>query len=398
MPARLTRFSVTNVRSVASVSLQFETGAPLVVLGENGAGKSSLVEAFEILRKASRSNFTDEVRDVHGLRFLRHGSAALALTTAFSNGVVYEISLRCDRDWLRVEQERLIDTSTRQEFIVLAPNGTREVPFDGGGRIALGERDTALGTVARNAPRGSPLREAFEAVDSMQVHLPFSIGSLWGRRERKLASAMRSSTPMYEATRLERHGDNLAAAFHELKNGAADDWNWALRWVQRGLGGALQSVNVKLDSSGGGVVALKYAGLEQEVRADALSDGTLAWLAHVALATLARRHRPAVVVFDEPELHLHPGLQATLAELYSELAESCPVVLATQSDRLIDALPSPEASVVLCELDESRETKLFRPEVGQLRGWLERHRFADLRSDRLEDRYFTVPMVASRDE
>lgn len=398
MTTPLSRITVTNVRSLAFVDLHFQSGAPLVVLGENGAGKSSLVEAFEILRKACRPNFVDDLREVHGIRFLRVGSPTAVITAEFGGSLVYELGLELDGDRPRIFQEQLSELTSGRQLVTLDQNGHRQVQLDERSTLSVTERDTVIGTAGRFASGDHSIRAAFDALESLQVHLPFSLGPLWGRRERKLVAPLRASTPMYEASRLERHGDNLAAAFHELKNGESANWDWVQRWVRRGLGDAVQNVNVKLDSSGGGVVALKYSGVEQDVRADSLSDGTLAWLGHVALAALARRNKPSAVVFDEPEVHLHPGLQATLAELYAELAESCPVLLATQSDRIVDALPAPEASVVLCELDEQRATKLYRPEPGQLRKWLEKHRFADLRYDRLEDRYFTVPMVAERKE
>lgn len=398
MPAPLTRLTVTNVRSLAHVDIHFQSGAPLVVLGENGAGKSSLVEAIEILRKTARPNFVEDLREVHGLRFIRAGSPTALVSAELGGNLVYELGVGFDDERPRIFHEQLRELDSGREFVTTEKHGRRQVRLDEQSTQSVTERDTVIGTAGRFASGDHSIRAAFNALESIQVHLPFSLGPLWGRRERKLLSAIRSSTPMYEASRLERHGDNLAAAFHELKNGESANWDWAQRWVRRGLGDAVQSVNVKLDSSGGGVVALKYTGVEQEVRADSLSDGTLAWLGHVALAALARRNKPSAVVFDEPEVHLHPGLQATLAELYAELAESCPVLLATQSDRIVDALPSPEASVVLCELDEQRATKLYRPEPGQLQKWLAKHRFADLRYDRLEDRYFTVPMVAERKE
>jgi len=88
---------------------------------------------------------------------------------------------------------------------------------------------------------------------------------------------------------------------------------------------------------------------------------------------------------DEPELHLHPALLARVVGLLEEAAEHAPVVLATHSDRLLDALTDPVASVVLCELDEQRAVRLRRPNAERLADWLEEYRgFGSIRAEGYE--------------
>mgnify|MGYP003592898466 CR=1 FL=1 len=52
---------------------------------------------------------------------------------------------------------------------------------------------------------------------------------------------------------------------------------------------------------------------------------------------------------DEPELHLHPGLLTRVVQFLAASAESHPVLLATHSDHLLDALTEPARSVRVCE-------------------------------------------------
>ena len=82
---RITRVRIRNVRAIASVDL--EVSRPLTVLiGENGSGKSTIVECLELLRKAAEPNFFQLLYTIHrgmpGL--LRKGASALEL------GVVVE--------------------------------------------------------------------------------------------------------------------------------------------------------------------------------------------------------------------------------------------------------------------------------------------------------------------
>jgi predicted ATPase len=62
------------------------------------------------------------------------------------------------------------------------------------------------------------------------------------------------------------------------------------------------------------------------------------------------------------------------------------VVLATHSDRLLDAVQDPAKSIVICELDSKRATRLVRPDPTVLAKWLDDYRgFGDIRSTGLQD-------------
>jgi predicted ATPase len=126
-----------------------------------------------------------------------------------------------------------------------------------------------------------------------------------------------------------------------------------------------------------------YDGMADEIPAAALSDGTLAYLAFVALFRLEAPS--TLIVIDEPESHLHPSLLVRVLDLCRSLAVDRPVVLATHSDRLLDALPDPATSVVLCELDDRLATRLLRPDPPALQRWLARYRgVGDLRATGLD--------------
>jgi predicted ATPase len=103
-----------------------------------------------------------------------------------------------------------------------------------------------------------------------------------------------------------------------------------------------------------------------------LSDGVLAYLAFVALVQLSPPG--GLLAFDEPETHLHPGLIDRVAGFFETLSTRRPVLVATQSDRFLDAISDPADSVVLCELDSDRSTQLIRPEPRALAAWLKDYR------------------------
>lgn len=76
---RLTQLLLGGMRCVDEIRL--DLGAFTVLIGENGAGKSTIVEALELLRKvATKSPFVDKLYQPHnGTRLVRVGATHLRL-------------------------------------------------------------------------------------------------------------------------------------------------------------------------------------------------------------------------------------------------------------------------------------------------------------------------------
>ena len=167
-------------------------------------------------------------------------------------------------------------------------------------------------------------------------------------------------------------------------------------YIQLGLGRDVESVNTRAEPGGGTIgLYLKYAGLEHEVPAFSLSDGTLAYMALVALVRLKAPR--SLLALDEPDLHFHPYLLARLASFCEEMARVHPVIVATHSDHLLDCLLRPADSVILCELEEgSRTTHLIRPDPEALGAWLRHYRgLGDIRSAGHQASVMTKPEPSS---
>ena len=197
---------------------------------------------------------------------------------------------------------------------------------------------------------------------------------------------MREPVILEPASSLARYGSNIANAFYSLKSDfPVQHWQDTLEYVRLGLGEDLEDVGTRADA-GGGRHALTVKYRDMTIPAVALSDGVLAYLAHVALFRLSGS--ASLVAFDEPELHLHPALLMRVLGFFESLAEERPVLLATHSDRLLDALEHPERSAVLCELDEDRATRLLRPDAEKLKLWLEKFTMGEMRSGGHESALF----------
>lgn len=220
-----------------------------------------------------------------------------------------------------------------------------------------------------------------DALRSLDVHLPFDTTARWAQRARGLVAPLRGAGVIEPADALTRFGSNIANAFNTLKNDFSEThWQETMDCVRLGLGRDVESINVRADPGGGAIaLRLKYAGLDEQLPAFSLSDGMLSYLCFVALFRLnTRKH---LIAFDEPEAHLHPELLMRVLGFFEVMARERPVLLATHSDRLLDGLSDPARSVVLCELDERRATRLVRPDPQALADWLTDYRgMGDVRS------------------
>jgi predicted ATPase len=126
-----------------------------------------------------------------------------------------------------------------------------------------------------------------------------------------------------------------------------------------------------------GLIQLEWRqkGSDYTFFASHLSDGTLRF---ICLATaLLQPSPPAIMVFDEPELGLHPYALTLLANLLQQAAKrtSQQVIVSTQSAQLVNEF-EPE-DVIVVERTQG-ESVFQRLKSAKLSGWLEDYTLGEL--------------------
>jgi energy-coupling factor transporter ATP-binding protein EcfA2 len=404
---RISRVRVRGFRSLADVTL--ELGNLTVLIGDNGSGKSALVEVFETLRYFTEpgANLRDYAHQHPSP--VRNGSRAFEIEVLLtgsdpSPALTYGIEIEQKRGGLSVSKEWL-EIAPHGIYGVLRPverEGDRAAAFDPAGMYAATELEIAptlllLTHVVNRPRRRNADREEEHAIDRMgvvlgnlEVHVPFEVLPAWVARRYGRKSAMREAIMLQPVERLETMASNIANVWTRLHELGEEHWRETMDLVRIGLGDDVDTVTPTPDAAGGQhAIAVRYksSGL---VHAAALSDGTLAYLAFVALLRLPSKR--SLLAFDEPELHLHPGLLVRVLAMFEQIAEECPVVIATHSDRLLDALATPAASAIVCELDAHRQTRLRRLSSELLSEWMRDFRgLGDLRASGLEQAVLQPP-------
>jgi predicted ATPase len=397
---RITRLTIEGMRSVARLELPL--GGLTVLIGENGSGKSTILEACELLRRAADQSFLGKVNNLHGgsTRLLRHGAQDLKLGVRLEgNGAPldYEITLTNNGHMLQIAGERLTQDSSRTVTFplpLIEREGTSAAVFSPGGsqKVPAPHDQLVLSSAGLFAPHPGFARMR-EALANIDMHLPFDVMPVWAAEAHGYAIGARGRSTLQHVDRLERFGTNLANVFHTLRAEYNEDhWRTTMDYVRLGLGDHIEAVTASAQGGHGSVaLALMIRNRDQRIPISALSDGMVAYLCFVALTRLGKGR--TLLAFDEPELHLHPGLLVRVLGFFEAAAEDCPVLLATHSDRLLDALRDPVRSVRVCEADASDEaTRLRSLDAAALADWLTDYRgLGDLRTAGYMDMVLKAP-------
>lgn len=409
---RIIALEIQGLRCLGQIRIELD--GLTVLIGDNGTGKSSIIEALEILRKAADQHFMEQFHEVHGglSALLRHRSDRLRLGLWLDGPggrIEYEFALARDGISTVVELEHLhlepgvlggpLPARGHQGEVLKVIQRTRSasaVTGEDGGKLmerrsAVGPGELLLASFGQHAPHPA-LSRVLRALQGIDVHLPFDVAAQWMQAEHRRQSSTRDDNVARSTDTLRRLGENLANAFHALKmSRSREHWEETLEMVRLGLGYDVLDVNTPATPDGGRITLEVVYRPDQPVSLFGLSDGTLAYLALVALFRL--NTSKSLVAFDEPETHLHPALLLRTLDFWEEMSERLPVVLATHSDRLLDGLTAPERSVILCELDSERSTRLLRPDGEVLTRWLEDYSgLGDARSAGHQASFMTRPV------
>ena len=385
---RITRLTIEGMRSIARLDLPLD--GLTVLIGENGSGKSTILEACELLRRASSQSFLGEVNNLHGgsSRLLRHGAQDLKLGVMLEGDgapLAYEIALTKNEHMLRIMGERLVQGpyhGLKIPLLLIERAGTSVEVFapQGSQKVSAPHDQLVLSSAGVFSPHPGfdRMKQALARID---MHLPFDVLPVWAAEAHGHAIGARGRSTLQYVDSLDRFGTNLANAFHKLRTEFSDDhWRTTMDYVRLGLGDRIEAVTTTVQGRGAIGIELTIRNQDQRLPITSISDGMVAYLAFVALTRLGKGR--TLLAFDEPELHLHPGLLVRVLGFFEAVAEDCPVLLATHSDRLLDALRDPARSVRVCEAEESDgATRLRTLDGTALAEWLTDYRgLGDLRT------------------
>jgi len=384
---KITQLEIKGMRCVDDLTLNLN--GLNVLVGANGSGKSTILEALVLLSKAAQSRFlSTAISKEHGglMSLLRHGCTELYLGVWIESSVrepsiSYSLGLGFEGIYPMIIHESLnvfVHGQDKEPLTAITRDRTGCSVFHWGQRklmrVNLGEdsESTVLSGYSKLVSADilpQAIGRVKRVLGGIHTFASFDVRPMWMSLESSIPSKIRMPVTLERVNFLSRGGENLANCFHFLRNNPKH-WQAVLDLARLGLGEDLVDIITPAFNQGNIELQLKFSASENPVPVSCLSNGQICFLAIIVMTALLKDKKGFLLAFDEPELHLHPLLLARVVAMFEELGLDHTVVLATHSDRLLDALQNPADSVVLCELSSERTCKLRKVDRAALDDWL----------------------------
>jgi predicted ATPase len=362
MGETIKKLTIEGFKSIRRLE-DFELRSLNVMIGANGAGKSNFVGFFRLLRELIEQRLqlavaTDGGADALlylGPKITQEVSAKLYFG---NNG--YEFTLRptVDGKMVFVAETTLFNG----QF-----GTTRKALGSGHAEARLKDLKDDPGI---NAVFGVP-HYVYDAVSSWVVYHFHDTGPTAGVRRQGAINDNVSLRP---------NADNLAAYLYRIQSTHRTVYE-KIRDVVRLAAPFFDDFSLRPVAANPELIQLEWRQKDSDYlfRASQLSDGTLRFM---CLATaLLQPSMPATVLFDEPELGLHPFALTLLANLFQQAAKGPwgfalnQVVVSTQSASLLSEF-SPEDVIIV---ERIQGQSVFRHlNANDLSGWLQEYTLGEL--------------------
>jgi predicted ATPase len=357
----LTRLSVKNFRLLRDVTIDVEPGKPIVLIGPNSSGKSSVLQVLDLLSRCASVGLEK------GLQSLGGGEAVV---TADTSEMTVEVDLFRDQSMLRYGFRYTVTSFDYidGEWLDAYPQGRIQEPIRLLSRedenlwlwnssekskdeqpIDLEEEVDRLSFEFIKQKRLYPELEALrEGLAGIQIYDGFLTTPLWSRDAREGRLSPFDSALLSPVPRIDRRGLNLVNALYDLQNNHHEAWDELLDAFRAEFPFVLR-LEFPADPAGGRIALgwrdRRYPG--ERLQGHQMSEGMTSYLC--LLAAVLSPAPAAAIAFDEPDAHLHPSAMRRIVHLLEKASERSAVFIATHSDRFLDYLSDPAGSLRICE-------------------------------------------------
>jgi len=355
----IAKLSIEGFKSIRELK-EFPLGTVNVLIGPNGAGKSNFVSFFRLLRDLAEQRL----------------QLALQTTEGGADACLY-MGPRVTRRFTAKLEFGL----NGYEF-ALRPTPNNQFVFEDEATIFRGDYGTvrdSLGSGHTEAKLKSVKDEPGKlgGVSGVPHHVYQAISSwvLYHFHDTSLSAGVRRQGAINHNERLHPDAANLAAFLYRLQQTFPTDYQ-KIRDVVRLAAPFFDDFKLRPVPTDPNMIQLEWLQNDSEYPflANHLSDGTLRF---ICLATaLLQPSRPSTMLFDEPELGLHPYALALLGNLFKQTSRpSKQVIISTQSALLLNEFEPEDVIVVDRHKGESVFNRLDGP---MLTEWLEEYSLGEL--------------------
>ncbi len=363
---RLNQIKISGFRRLLSLDLEMRPF--MVLIGANGVGKTSLLDAINLLSASAAGKLSSTLSQLGGFANVLTRDKAEELSFSVNVDVPeyspldYTLSLGTQGVDYVISKENLAQKIEGQErpFMHIASlNGdVLYADVESEEKLVRSERkpnsrETFLSRVPRMFEQPEELRRALSSVTQYHV---LDVGN---RAPIKLPQLLTPSTsPGVD-------GGELISYLYNLRESDRDRFDWILDTLRAAFPD-FEDLSFPPSAAGMLMMGWKDKKFSRPLYAHELSEGTLRFLWLVSL--LQSPNLPTVTMIDEPEVSLHPRLLNLLAELMREASDRTQLIVATHSDRLVRFLQPEE--VVVMDMNEEGCTSATWADSLDLDEWL----------------------------
>ncbi len=359
MSQSIKKLTIEGYKSIRKLE-DFELRSLNVLVGPNGAGKSNFVGFFRLLRELIEQRLQIALQTIEGgadacLFMGPKVTQRFAAKLQFGrNG--YQFSL------VPTPDNRLVFADETTLF-----NGDfGSFPDSLGSGHAEAKLKSFKDEPGRWASHGVPYY-VYEAISSWVVY---------HFHDTSLSAGVRRQNPINDNEALRPDAENLAAFLYRIRQTSPGSYN-QIRDVIRLAAPFFDDFKLRPVPTSPDMIQLEWVQRDSDYpfRANQLSDGTLRF---ICLATaLLQPARPSTMLFDEPELGLHPYALTLLGNLFKQPVAQFgkQIIISTQSAPLLNEFAPEDVVVVERHQGESIFRQLNSADLAE---WLEEYTLGEL--------------------
>jgi predicted ATPase len=363
---RLESISVKGFRRLQQVDIKMRE--LVVMIGANGSGKTSFLDALSLLSASAKGNLTETLQQKGGLSQILTRDRASQLEIAASMKIPerqplqYNLILSPSRISHEISKETLTQrqkANLKEPFKYINSYGL-DIRYyqDGAGLLPPNWEHNSLETSLSQVPK------MYREPENLRRSL--AACTYYGALDVSEKSPVRLPQAMRPAKLPGANGENLVSCLYDLRE--TDQERFEM--IEDVLSTAFpdfERLNFPPVAAGTISMTWKDKNFSHPMYVHELSEGTLRFLWLTTL--LQSQNLSTITLLDEPEVSLHPELLRHLVYLMREAAKHTELIIATHSDRLIRFLDPKE--VLICDLEEDGAAKMTWADTLDLDKWLE---------------------------
>ena len=356
-------------------NIDFDLKGVNVLIGANGVGKSSFLDALALLAEASNGNLEKTINRMSGLASMITYDRADSIDLSISKLVpgyeplVYDLTLAPQANAYQIARETLGQKNPiwPVPFLHIDSRGTNIKYFE------IVKNNLVQPTWEHN-PRETSLFQVpkmFHEPEKFRQKL--SSSTFYHVLNVDPRSPVRLPQAMRPAELPGKDGEDLVPCLYYLREAEPDRFE-AIEDALKSAFPSFKRLDFPPVAAGTITMTWRDTAFSKPVYPHQFSEGMLRFL---WLATLLQSPGlTAITLLDEPEVSLHPELLSLLADLFREASRRTQLVIATHSDRLISFLNPDE--VVVMDTTEDGTSTLTRADQLDIDEWLKDYTLDEL--------------------